>query len=815
MILDYAVSPLNGMNKGIPQWLLGRVSELVKPQPVAGHEPPLMGQRPRVLTPGLRALPPRTERYVVAGRGTLVLAAGNGDRLILIDCEGRQPCEVLAFANGGRNVSDSLGGRVNGSGAGVKDLVSTGDGTLQAALARHGIALDNARSVDLFGPEAAAGQQESLQAQQDCIVIVAAPGAPMRVDAQDAPTEIEVFVERANPPAEAVARLPAPLATPRLDFRINRATAESYLVRAGEYIQVIDVEGRQCSDFQSFPQASLDRGIERCLDVTTTRSLVGAAYPGPGLLSKYFDQDMQALVEVVQDTCGRHDAFGLACTAKYYEDQGYPGHVNCSENFNQALAPYGIAPRRGWMAMNFFFNSSIDAHNQLLTDDPWSRPGDHVLLRALTDLVCVSSACPDDIDAANAWNPTEIHLRVYGPEKAFAKSIGYRKTTESEAQMTKETGFHPRTSALTRNFSEYRGYWLPDSFTNHGELAEYWACREKATVMDLSPLRKVEVVGPDAEVLLQQTLTRNVRRLAVGQVVYSAMCYDTGGMIDDGTLFRLGGQNFRWIGGDDYGGIWLREQAKTLGLNAWVKSSSDQLHNLAVQGPRSREILSEIIWTPPAQPALAELGWFRFAIGRIGHADGTAVIVSRTGYTGELGYEVWCHPKDAVTVWDAIWQAGEPHGLMPLGLKGLDILRIEAGLIFAGTEFDDQTDPFEAGIGFTVPLQSKEDDFVGKEALIRRKAHPQRMLVGLDLAGEEPGAHGDCIHIGRQTVGVVTSGCRSPVLRKNIALARVAVEHGALGTEVQVGKLDGHQKRIPATVVRFPFYDPDKTRVRS
>ena len=180
--------------------------------------------------------------------------------------------------------------------------------------------------------------------------------------------------------------------------------------------------------------------------------------------------------------------------------------------------------------------------------------------------------------------------------------------------------------------------------------------------MDLSPLRKFEITGPDAEALLQYTLTRNVRKLAVGQVVYTAMCYDHGGMIDDGTLFRLGDNNFRWIGGVDYGGIWLREQAEKLGLKAWVRSSTDQLHNVAVQGPKSRDILREVIWTPPAQPALAELGWFRFTIGRIGGYDGVPVVVSRTGYTGELGYEVFCHRKDALTVFDAIWEGGRRTG---------------------------------------------------------------------------------------------------------------------------------------------------------
>ena len=290
--------------------------------------------------------------------------------------------------------------------------------------------------------------------------------------------------------------------------------------------------------------------------------------------------------------------------------------------------------------------------------------------------------------------------------------------------------------------------------------------------MDLSPLRKFEVTGPDAEALLQYALTRDVRKLAVGQVVYTAMCYEHGGMIDDGTLFRLGENNFRWIGGDDYGGIWLREQAEKLGLKAWVRSSTDQLHNVAVQGPKSRDILREVVWTPPAQPTLDELGWFRFTIGRIGGFEGAPVVVSRTGYTGELGYEIFCHPKDALTVFDAIWQAGEPHGLMPLGLQALDMVRIEAGLIFAGYEFCDQTDPFEAGIGFTVPLTAKNEDFIGREALLRRKEHPQKTLVGLEMEGDETVGHGDCVHIGRAQIGVVTSATRSPILKKTIALAR-------------------------------------------
>ena len=152
------------------------------------------------------------------------------------------------------------------------------------------------------------------------------------------------------------------------------------------------------------------------------------------------------------------------------------------------------------MALNFFYNTGIDAHNVLYFDEPWSRPGDYVLLRALTDIVCVSSACPDDIDPANGWDPTDIHVRTYSDKQSFSRAVAYRMTPDAEPKLTRETAFHPRFSALTRNYTEYRGYWLPTRFSNEGPVAEYWACRERAVIMDLSPLRKFEVTGPDARV---------------------------------------------------------------------------------------------------------------------------------------------------------------------------------------------------------------------------------------------------------------------------------------------------------------------------
>ena len=161
--------------------------------------------------------------------------------------------------------------------------------------------------------------------------------------------------------------------------------------------------------------------------------------------------------------------------------------------------------------------------------------------------------------------------------------------------MTKQTGFHACTSKLTRNYIEYNGYWLANDFTNLGNVAEYWACREGVIVTDLSPLRKAEVTGPDAELLMQTCVTRDIRRLSPGQVVYTAMCHESGGMIDDGTVFRLGKDNLRWIGGSDASILWLRQQAEQRGMKAWVKDSTEQLHNLQVQGPHSVEVLRKII----------------------------------------------------------------------------------------------------------------------------------------------------------------------------------------------------------------------------
>ncbi|SFL65522.1 DUF1989 domain-containing protein [Methylorubrum salsuginis] len=744
----------------------------------------------------------RERAIQVPGGGCCVVAVTAGDVLRIVDPEGLQG--ALLYARAGTF-------EPAGEAPFLESLLANGiDG---AEVARATLAAGDVAPSDLAGLAVLAGETQAGAvwegiAAQASLCLVAAPGRAMAPEAQDVPTALRLTIRSTQSTA---GQAPPPLAPPLQDIRIDAATARAFTVRAGQFIQIIDVDGRQCADFLAFDAAELAEGREFGLDATTTHTLMGTSSPKPGLHAKYFDARMVPLVEVVQDTVGRHDTFMLACSAKYYEDMGYPGHSNCTDNFNAVLTRHGIASRKGWPAINFFYNTIPGPHDRIDMDEPWSRPGDYVLLRALTDLVCATSSCADDIDPANGWEPTDIHVRVYDAACDFPRGMSHRTMPDSEPRLTRETGFHPATAALTRKFEDYRGFWLPSCFSAAGPIEEYWACRERAVVLDLSALRKFEVTGPDAEALMQRAITRDVRKLAIGQIVYAAMCYEHGGMIDDGTLFRLGENNFRWVCGDAYCGPWLREMAERHGLKVWVRESTDQLHNLSIQGPRARHVLHPILVTPPHQPSISELKWFRFTVGRLA---GVPVVVSRTGYTGELGYEVWCHPGQGPAVWRAVMEAGAPHGLVPAGLAALDMLRIEAGLVFAEYEFCDQTDPFEAGIGFAVAA-AKSEAYSGQEALARRRAAPQRRLVGLDLIGNEAVGHGDPVYIGRAQVGVITSAARSPVLRKTIALARLDLSAAKIGTAVEIGKLDGHRKRLAASVVPFPHYDPEKTRVRA
>ncbi|MEM9330036.1 MAG: DUF1989 domain-containing protein [Pseudomonadota bacterium] len=608
--------------------------------------------------------------------------------------------------------------------------------------------------------------------------------------------------------------IPDPLGKVVDEWRVGTGTAKAYELKKGQFVQIIDVEGQQCSDFMAMRSDALDKGLERYIDSTVSRTMSRSAYPLPGLHDKFFDQDIRPLLAVRQDTVGRHDTFALACTARGYEERGFPGHINCSDNISTAYEPYSIASRKAWPAINFFFNSWIDwADHNIAADEAWSRPGDYVVMQALTDLVCVSTACPDDVDPINGWNPTDIHVRVYEEDSTISHSVAWRAQPEDSAQMTRHSAFHPRTSNLTQDFQVAKDLWLPSQFDATGAIAEYWACRNGATLQDMSSLLKYDVVGPDAEELLQACMTRNVTKLSQHRGFYALICDDRGSVIDDGTLFRLEPMAFRWCCGSTNSALHLQEQAEKLDLKAKILAHGHKTANLALQGPKSREILKEIVFTQPTRPSLENLKWFGFTVARLKDRDGPMFMLCRTGFTGELGYEIFCDEQDAVEIWDGVVAAGDKHGLKPMGSHALDMLRIEAGLMIAGAEFGPDADALESGLAFAVDL--KKEDFIGKDALLRNSGAIRRKLVGLAFKGSEPPHHGDAVFLGREQVGVVTSGCFSPQLGHAIAMARIAIENAETGAELEVGKLDGHMKRLPCLVTNIPFIDAKREKPRA
>lgn len=608
--------------------------------------------------------------------------------------------------------------------------------------------------------------------------------------------------------------LPDPFGDIREEFTVPRGTARAYEVRAGETLQIIDVEGQQCTDFMAMNARVLGQGRERYIDSTVTRSMVRGAYPIPGLFDKFFDQDMRPLLKLKQDTVGRHDTFALACTARGYEERGFFGHLNCSDNISAAYKPYGIQDRAAWPAINFFFNSWIDHHDNLIqSDEAWSHPGDYVAMEAMTDLVAVSTACPDDIDPINGWNPTDIHVRIYRENTPVRYAVAYRSEPDAEPILTEHSAFHERTSVLTRQFVVARDVWLPQSYEASRSQQEYDACRNAVTIQDMSSIRKFDILGPDAEALLQKALSRDITKLAVNRGLYALLCDDTGSVIEDGTLFRLTADTFRWCCASDDSGLQLKELAKSAGLNVWIKSLFSAMPNLAIQGPKSRELMQKIGFIMPSQTDIGQLRWFGSTIARLYDREGEPFHLTRTGYTGELGYEIFCHEKSAIPIWDAVMEAGAEFGIKPMGLEALDTIRIEAGLMAAGAEFTPEVDAFEAGLGFAVNLE--KSDFVGKAALQRNADNPRRVLKGLRFHGHEAPSHGDPVMKGRRQMGVITSATVSPALDCAIAMARLSIEHAEIGMEIETGKLDGHGKRLLATICEIPFVDPTRSRARA
>ena len=763
------------------------------------------GVRYRGLKPALYPV------FEIAYGGCRSFEIKTGDLLTLTNVDGGAPSLLLALDENANRSSAALLGLEENTSMPI-DTTSFDSRNLDAVLFNRGLNSSNCRPYQVFDHGTAAGEPFVFKAASNCQLFVILPIDPATLTTGGGGRlKLEI---RSNAPRSIESFLPEPLGKVVDEWRIPRASAHAYQVKKGQFVQVIDVEGQQCSDFMAMRADQLDNGVERFIDSTVTRSMTQSAYPRPGLLDKFFDQDIQPLLTVVQDTVGRHDTFALACTARGYEERGFPGHINCSDNISEAYEHFGIQKRRAWPAINFFFNSTISSDdNSLSSDEAWSRPGDYVAMEALTDLVCVSTACPDDVDPINGWNPTDVHVRIYEEDTSIRKSMYYRAQPDDEGSMTVHSAFHERTSKLTSQFHVARDVWLPAQYDATGAVAEYWACRNSATLQDMSSLRKLDVMGPDAEQLLQHCMTRDVSKLAEHRGFYALMCDERGSVLDDGTLFRLSPDVFRWCCGSDHSLLHLQEQADKLQLRVWVKSLSEQMPNLALQGPKSRDILQSIVFTQPTRPALENIKWFGFTIARLHDRNGPPFMLTRSGFTGELGYEIFCDKADAVAIWDAVVGAGKSFGLEIMGGNALDMLRLEAGLMISGAEFGPDSDALESGLGFAVDF--KKPEFIGRAALDRNRGAVRKKLMGLKFASNDAPSHGDIVFDGREQVGVVTSAGRSPQLGCAIAMARLAVENANIGTELEVGRLDGQMKRLPCAVVAIPFIDPGREKPRS
>ena len=416
--------------------------------------------------PGLNVLPPGVERHTVNMGGLTGLQIFPDDQIEIINEEGDQICEIICFDKNGKSELGILSLKENIKKSFIKEILNNNDESsliTKLQLKKRNLNINNSKSSIIFDKDTPSGEKVKLKSKDKCYVIFSAPKNEMLISDQNPSGDLTIFIKRAKITKDKeLSIIPDPVFEPNYEKNINRQTCISYQVKEGDYIQVISPAGRQCSDFVAFDTRKLDKGIEKGLDWQTTRTFMGNTFPGPGLFSKFYDTDHEPLVEVIRDTVGKHDTFNLACTSKYYEDVGYFGHPNCSDNLTNSMSKYGVQKQKGWHAINLFFNTSSTGLNSVISDESYARPGDYVMFKALKDLTIGTTACPSDIDPCNSWNPTDIFVRTYDKKKEFSKSFAFRMKTDSEKKLTRNSGFHDRTSKLTRNFIDARGFWLPN-----------------------------------------------------------------------------------------------------------------------------------------------------------------------------------------------------------------------------------------------------------------------------------------------------------------------------------------------------------------
>ncbi len=396
--------------------------------------------------------------------------------------------------------------------------------------------------------------------------------------------------------------------------------------------------------------------------------------------------------------------------------------------------------------------------------------------------------------------------------------------------MLRQTPFHPRTAALNGALSwkEWSGYAATCSFDRHSER-EYFAVRHTVGLLDVSPLFKLDLTGPEAGAMLARVFTRDIATIGVGRVVYGCLCDERGKVLDDGTVARLAPEHYRVTSSEPWL-RWFRLHAR--GYEVEIEDTTDRIAALALQGPNARKVLKPIVEF--------DMDRMRFFRVRRTTLAGHPVWISRTGYTGDLGYEIWTANEHALKVWDALTEAGKPHWLQPIGLDALDVTRIEAGFVLQGVDYVSarscmiearKSTPEEVGLGWTVDLE--REPFIGQAALLaERETGPVWDLVGLELdwAGLEElyAAYQLPPHLApiacRGTVpvydtaggqvGQVTSSTWSPLLKASLSLATVRKSHAAIGTTLQVEHTVefGQRKTVQARVVARPFFDPERKR---
>jgi aminomethyltransferase len=386
------------------------------------------------------------------------------------------------------------------------------------------------------------------------------------------------------------------------------------------------------------------------------------------------------------------------------------------------------------------------------------------------------------------------------------------------------TAFHERTLALCEslNYREWSGYYTVSVYEMHHEH-EYNAIRNSAALIDISPLFKYRVTGRDATKLVNRVISRDIHKVAVDQVIYCCWCDPQGHVIDDGTITRLGENDYRWTAADP-SLRWFQQNA--LGLEVKIEDISEQVAALALQGPTSGKLLRAV-----SDAKIDNLKYFRVTRGKIA---GVPVDISRTGYTGDLGFEIWMPWKDAVRVWDELMNKGRQFDIHPAGMIALDIARIEAGLILIEVDYNSSKkalidsqkySPCEIGLGKLVDF--KKETFVGREALMaEEKKGVKRALVGLEINWNEVEALYDKIGMAPQVpsqasrvpvpvyrngrhIGKATSTTWSPTLKKMIALACVDRGHSANGNTLSMEMtVEAVRHNVSATIVPLPFFNP-------